>query len=56
MDDVKKMINAIGAMAEISAVFLKGLRKQGVPRKEATQLTEAFLHELLQLTKFKEDI
>lgn len=55
MDDVKKMITAIGAMAEIASVFRAGLRKHGVPRKEATQLTESFLRELLQLTKFKED-
>lgn len=56
MDDMKKMLDAFRALAEMSGVFYKALRKQGVPRKQATQITEGFLSELLQLTKFKEDI
>ena len=55
MDELKKLIHAIGAMAEMSAIFRLGLRNQGVPDDEALKLTQAFLHEIISLTKNKED-
>lgn len=55
MDEFRSLINAIGAMAEMTVIFRAGLRNQGVPDDEAMQLTQAFMHEILSLNQHKED-
>ena len=55
MDELKNMINALGAMAEMTAIFRAGLRTQGITDDEAIQLTQTFLHEIISLNKNKED-
>lgn len=41
--DERNIINAIGALAEMSSFFMKQLLKQGFTRKEALSLTQAFI-------------
>lgn len=55
MDDLKNMINALGAMAEMVAIFRAGLKNQGFPDDEAIQLTQGFLHEIITINQNKED-
>lgn len=37
------LINAIGAMAEMAAMYYKTLIKSGIPEKVATELTSAYI-------------
>lgn len=55
MDNLKNLVNALGAMAEMAAIFRAGLGHQGVPDEEAVELTKAFLHEIISLTQRMED-
>lgn len=55
MDNLKNLVNAIGGMAEMAAIFRAGLKHQGIPDDEALQLTQAFLHEIISLTERMED-
>lgn len=55
MDNLKDFVNAVGAMTETTWLFRSTLRDKGVPDDDATELTKAFMHELLQLTQHKED-
>lgn len=55
MDDFKNFMNAIGALAEMTCLFRDTLRSKGVPDDEAVELTKAYMHEILSLTKHKED-
>ena len=55
MDEFKNILNAIGAMAEMTFLFRDTLRSKGVPDEEAIELTKAYMHEILSLNKHKED-
>ena len=55
MDELKNLLNAIGATTEMVSIFRTGLRNQGIPDEEAIELTKAFMHEILSLKKHKED-
>lgn len=50
---LKELITAVGALAEMMRLFRDELMKNGFTRKEAIQLTQAFMAE--QITKPKED-
>lgn len=41
--ELQELINSVGAMAEMTALYRKGLSEQGIPEKEAIQYTAAFI-------------
>lgn len=42
-DEVRKLADSIGALAEIMGIFYKNLLKQGFRAKEALELTKTYL-------------
>ena len=47
-EEVKKMLTAIGSMAELCWAFYTAAIKQGFSRKYALQLTIAFLNNTIE--------
>lgn len=43
MNDLQELIDSVGAMAEMTALYRKGLLAQGVPPGEAVKYTAAFI-------------
>lgn len=53
---MKEFIMAVGALAEVMRLFRDELLKNGFTRREAIQLTQAFMVEQISLSqKSKED-
>ena len=50
-DDVRHLITAVGAMAEILSEFTKQLQKNGYSRTEAVALTHTYLKLITKNTK-----
>ena len=48
MDDVSKLIQAIGAMAEMTAIFYTTLLKAGLPADVVVTLTAKMLGEVIK--------
>ena len=48
MDDVSKLIQAIGAMAEMTAIFYNSLLKAGLPDDVVVTLTAKMLGEVIK--------
>ena len=48
MDDVSKLIQAIGAMAEMAAIFYTTLLKAGLPDDVVVTLTAKMLGEVIK--------
>ena len=48
MDDVSKLIQAIGAMAEMTSIFYTTLLKAGLPDDVAVTLTAKMLGEVIK--------
>lgn len=42
-NELQELINSVGAMAEMTALYRKGLFEQGIPEKEVIQYTAAFI-------------
>lgn len=42
-DEIKKLIASVGAMAEMTALYRKGLLDQGIPPDEVMKYTQAFI-------------
>lgn len=42
-NELQELINSVGAMAEMTALYRKGLLAQGVPSDEAVKYTAAFI-------------
>lgn len=53
-EGLKDFIQAVGALAEVMRLYREELLKNGFTRKEAIQLTQAFMLEQLRLNN-KED-
>lgn len=43
IDEVERITNSVGALAEILGLFYKELIKQGIPPEWAIKLTETYL-------------
>lgn len=43
LDEINKLIASFGAMAEITALYRKGLLEQGIPTDEAAKYVQAFI-------------
>lgn len=43
MNDLQELINSVGAMAEMTALYRNGLLGQGIPLTEAVKYTAAFI-------------
>lgn len=41
--ELQELINSVGAMAEMTALYRVGLLKQNIPEKEVIQYTAAFI-------------
>ena len=54
-DNVKDAVLAIGAACEIAGEMMRQLTKNGLTRKEATQIVGAFVCNILTPNKSKED-
>lgn len=46
-DEINKLIDSVGAMAEMTALYRKGLLDQGIPPAEVTRYTQAFIMTIL---------
>ena len=42
-EKLKELVNAVGALAEMTALYRKNLAEQGVPDNEAVRYTAAFV-------------
>lgn len=47
-EKIKALIDAVGAMAEVSAQYYKSLLENGIPRRDAQALTKELIKALLQ--------
>lgn len=48
MDDFSKMMDAIGVLSEISAIYYNSLVKTGLPEEHAITLTAKVMGEILR--------
>lgn len=42
-DEIDKLVDSVGAMAEMTALYRKGLLEQHIPPDEAVKYTQAFI-------------
>jgi len=51
MNEIEKLINSVGAIAETAAAYFKTLVSQGVPNDNAAIITSAFVSTAMTMKK-----